>query len=46
MKHNENIFHSKISTLFPFLNEEDFPEFDEIKKLQLIQEFHQVKLSL
>ena len=29
---NENIFHSKISKLFPFLNEEDFPEFDEFKK--------------
>ena len=32
MKHNEHIFHSKICKLFPFLNEEDFPEFDELLK--------------
>lgn len=31
MIHNENIFHSKISKLFPFINEEDFPEFDVFK---------------
>ena len=41
---NENIFHSKISKLFPFLNEEDFPEIDEFKKMKLIKEFRQVKL--
>ncbi len=32
MLYNENIFHSKIIKLFPFLNEEDFPEFNEFKK--------------
>lgn len=32
MSDNENIFHSKIIKLFPFLNEEDFPEFNEFKR--------------
>ena len=31
MIHNENIFHSKISKLLQFFNEEDFPDFNEFK---------------
>lgn len=32
MTNNENIFHSKILKLFPFLNKEQFPEFDIFKE--------------
>jgi len=45
MIHNENIFHSKISKLFPFLNEEDFPDFNEFKNYAIIRKYRKVKLS-
>jgi CRP/FNR family transcriptional regulator len=44
MKHNEHIFHSKISKLFPFLNEEDFPAFDEFKSNVIISKIPQGKI--
>jgi hypothetical protein len=46
MKHNEHIFHSKISKLSPFLNEEDFPAFDEFKSNVIISKIPQGKLLL
>ena len=42
MLDNENIFHSKISKLFPFINEANLPEFNEFKTNE-IKEFPQVK---
>jgi CRP/FNR family transcriptional regulator len=41
---NENIFHSKISKLFPFLNEEDIPELDEFKKNAINSKIPQGKI--
>lgn len=44
MIHNENIFHSKISKLFPFLIEEDFTEFDEFLKNAINSKIPQGKI--